>query len=122
MVFIDEVQNYLHLPTPIEDVLSTSRSYGVGWHLAHQYRHQLPDKLRKSLDANARSKICFALDPDDAHDMARQAPELTAGTSRRCQHATSMPSSWLTASEPAGCRHGRFRLNRSSVTNSSSEK
>ena len=66
MVFIDEVQNYLHLPTPIDDVLATSRSYGVAWHLAHQYRKQLPDKLRSALDVNARSKICFALDPDDA--------------------------------------------------------
>ncbi|TAM66488.1 MAG: type IV secretory system conjugative DNA transfer family protein [Microbacteriaceae bacterium] len=78
MVFIDEVQNYLHLPTKIEDVLSTSRSYGVAWHLAHQYRAQLPATLRKGLDANARSKICFALEPDDAKDMARLAPELTA--------------------------------------------
>lgn len=78
MIFIDEVQNYLHLPTPIDDVLATSRSYGVGWHLAHQYRKQLPDKLRAALDVNARSKICFALDPDDARDLAKQAPQLTA--------------------------------------------
>ena len=77
MVFIDEVQNYLHLPTPIDDVLATSRSYGVAWHLAHQYRKQLPDKLRSALDVNARSKICFALDPDDARDLAKLAPQLT---------------------------------------------
>ena len=78
MVFIDEVQNYLHLPTPIDDVLATSRSYGVAWHLAHQYRDQLPSKMRTALDVNARTKICFGLDPDDARDMARQAPLLTA--------------------------------------------
>lgn len=78
MVFIDEVQNYLHLPTPIDDVLATSRSYGVAWHLAHQYRDQLPAKLRSALDVNARSKICFALDADDARDLAKQAPTLTA--------------------------------------------
>lgn len=77
MVFIDEVQNYLHLPTPIDDVLATSRSYGVAWHLAHQYRKQLPDKLRSALDVNARSKVCFALDPDDARDLAKLAPQLT---------------------------------------------
>lgn len=76
MVFIDEVQNYLHLPTPIADVLATSRSYGVAWHLAHQYRDQLPASIRSALDVNARSKICFALQPDDARDLARQAPEL----------------------------------------------
>jgi energy-coupling factor transporter ATP-binding protein EcfA2 len=78
MVFIDEVQNYLHLPTPIDDVLATSRSYGVAWHLAHQYRKQLPDKLRAALDVNARSKVCFALDPDDARDLSKLAPQLTA--------------------------------------------
>jgi len=78
MVFVDEVQNYLHLPTSIGDALATSRSYGVAWHLAHQYREQLPVAMRAAFDANARSKICFALGPDDARDMARMAPQLVA--------------------------------------------
>lgn len=78
MVFIDEVQNYLHLPTSIGDALATSRSYGVAWHLAHQYREQLPAAMRAAFDTNARSKICFALGPDDARDMARMAPQLAA--------------------------------------------
>jgi hypothetical protein len=34
-VVIDEVQQYLHLPVSIDDALSRSRSYGIGWHLAH---------------------------------------------------------------------------------------
>lgn len=78
MVFIDEVQNYLHLPTPIGDAMSVFRSYGVGLHVAHQYREQLPATMRAGFDANARSKLCFALEPDDARDMAKQAPTLTA--------------------------------------------
>lgn len=78
MIFIDEVQNYLHLPTTVENAMSVFRSYGVGLHVAHQYRKQLPDTMRSGLDANARSKICFALDSDDAHDMAKRAPALTA--------------------------------------------
>lgn len=78
MVFVDEVQRYLNLPTPIADVLATSRSYGVAWHLAHQYRAQLPPGLRSALDTNARSKICFALASDDARDMAKQSPQLAA--------------------------------------------
>ncbi len=78
MVFIDEVQNYLHLPTSIADALATSRSYGVAWHLAHQYRGQLPPAMRAALDTNARSKICFAVGPDDARDLARMAPQLSA--------------------------------------------
>lgn len=78
MIFIDEVQNYLHLPTSVENAMSVFRSYGVGLHVAHQYRKQLPDQMRSGLDANARSKICFALESDDAHDMAKRAPTLTS--------------------------------------------
>jgi hypothetical protein len=76
MIFIDEVQNYLHLPTTVENAMSVFRSYGVGLHVAHQYRKQLPDTMRSGLDANARTKICFGLDSDDASDMAKRAPAL----------------------------------------------
>jgi hypothetical protein len=77
VVVIDEVQQYLHLPVSIDDALSRSRSYGVGWHLAHQHRAQLPTSTRAAIDSNAKSKIVFRpLDPDDATAMARQAPDL----------------------------------------------
>lgn len=76
MVFVDEVQQFLNLPTSIADALATSRSYGVGWHLAHQFRDQLSPAMRSAFDANARSKVIFALGPDDARDMARMAPRL----------------------------------------------
>lgn len=78
MIFVDEVQNYLHLPTSIDDALAVSRSYGVAWHLAHQHRGQLPPAMRAGLDANARTKLCFALPAADARDLAKQAPQLTA--------------------------------------------
>jgi hypothetical protein len=78
-VVIDEVHQYLHLPVSIDDALSRSRSYGVGWHLAHQHRTQLPPSTRAAADSNAKSKIVFQpLDPDDAHAMARRAPDLEA--------------------------------------------
>lgn len=78
MIFIDEVQEYLHLPTPIENAMSIFRSYGVGLHAAHQFRDQLPPRMRAGLDANARTKISFALEPADAADMAKLAPTLRA--------------------------------------------
>lgn len=77
MVFIDEVQNYLHLPTSLDSALGVFRSYGVGLHVAHQHRNQLPQTMRAAFDANARSKIAFTLEPDDAREIAKQAPELT---------------------------------------------
>lgn len=45
-IYIDEVQQFLHLPTSIADALATSRSYGVSWNLAHQFRDQLPAQMR----------------------------------------------------------------------------
>ena len=72
-VFIDEVQDYLSLPTDLSDALSQARGLGVGLTLAHQYRAQLPPTLRAGIDANARNKIVFGLNGTDARDMASQA-------------------------------------------------
>ena len=77
-IYIDEVQQFLHLPTSIADALATSRSYGVSWNLAHQFRAQLPTAMRAAFDANARNKIVFACAPDDARDFARMGSGLTA--------------------------------------------
>jgi len=78
MVFVDEVQQFLNLPTSIADALATSRSYGVGWHVAHQFRGQLAPPMRAAFDANARNKIVFAVGPDDARDFARMSQALDA--------------------------------------------
>lgn len=75
-IYIDEVQQFLNLPTSIADALATSRSYGVSWNLAHQFRAQLPAAMRSAFDANARNKIVFASSADDARDLARMAPAL----------------------------------------------
>jgi hypothetical protein len=76
-VWIDEVQNYLHLPTSLDAALNASRSLGVGWHLAHQFRAQLPPAMAAAVDSNARNKLVFRpSDPKDAAAFARQAPEL----------------------------------------------
>lgn len=75
-IYIDEVQQFLNLPTSIADALATSRSYGVSWNLAHQFRAQLTSGMRSAFDANARNKIVFALGADDARDLARMAPAL----------------------------------------------
>jgi hypothetical protein len=77
-VFIDELQDYLSLPTDISDALSQARGLGMALTLAHQYREQLPPEIRAGVDANARNKIVFGLNSADAKDMAAMAPELTA--------------------------------------------
>lgn len=69
-IYIDEAQNFLHLGD-LAEALEQSRSLGAAWHLAHQHRAQMPDKLLKAIDANARNKIIFGLEDDEAKAAAR---------------------------------------------------
>ncbi|MBV9919569.1 MAG: hypothetical protein JOY78_01770, partial [Pseudonocardia sp.] len=78
MVYVDEVQDYLRLPTDLSDALATSRSLRVGWHLAHQYRDQLSLGTRAAFEANARSRICFQLNASDARAMAAGQSVITS--------------------------------------------
>ena len=77
-LYIDELQDYLSLPTDLSDALAQARGLGLGLTLAHQYRDQLPPDIRAGVDANARNKIAFGLSAKDAKDMAAMAPELSA--------------------------------------------
>ncbi len=77
-LYIDELQDYLSLPTDLSDALAQARGLGLGLTLAHQYRDQLPSDIRSGIDANARNKICFGLNSKDAKDMESMAPELSA--------------------------------------------
>jgi hypothetical protein len=75
-VYIDELQDYLSLPTDLSDALAQARGLGVGLTMAHQYRDQLPPDIRAGVDANARNKICFGVNATDARAMAAMAPGL----------------------------------------------
>lgn len=75
-IFIDELQDYLALPTDLSDALAQARGLGVGLVLAHQYRSQLSPAIRAGIDANTRNKIVFGLNAGDAKDMAAMAPDL----------------------------------------------
>lgn len=75
-VYIDELQDYLALPTDLADALAQARGLGVGITMAHQYRGQLPPEIRAGIDANARNKIIFGLNGTDAKEVAHMAPEL----------------------------------------------
>ena len=77
-IYIDELQDYISLPTDLSDALAQARGLGVGICMAHQYRDQLPPNIRSGIDANSRNKVCFGLNSGDAKDMAAMAPELEA--------------------------------------------
>jgi len=49
-----------------------SRSYGLSMVLAHQHLDQLPERMRRAVLANARSKVVFQATADDARVLARE--------------------------------------------------
>jgi len=75
-IFIDELQDYLSLPTDLSDALAQARGLGVALTMAHQYRGQLPPEIRSGIDANARNKIVFGLNGEDAKAMAAMSKDL----------------------------------------------
>jgi DNA helicase HerA-like ATPase len=77
MVVIDEFQNYLHLPTDLADVLAQARGLGVGLTLAHQHLAQLHPSVRAAVLANARSRVTFTTNHDDASVLVRSDDRLT---------------------------------------------
>jgi hypothetical protein len=70
MVYVDEFQDYMHLPLDFADALAQARSLGVGFTLAHQHLHQLDPAMRASVLANAQSRIAFRLASEDARMVA----------------------------------------------------
>jgi hypothetical protein len=77
-IYIDELQDYLHLPTDLADALAQARGLGVGFTLAHQHLGQLPTAMRTAVLSNARSRVVFQLGHEDATTMAKGHAELTA--------------------------------------------
>lgn len=69
-VYVDEFQDYLHLPLDFADALTQARGLGVGFIAAHQYLHQLEPAMRSALLANAQSRVAFRLPSEDARVIA----------------------------------------------------
>lgn len=75
---IDECQNFLNLPYPVEDMLAEARGLRGSFVLAHQHLGQLTRELREGISTNARNKLYFNAGPEDARDLARHTlPQLS---------------------------------------------
>lgn len=95
-VFVDEVYDFIHaIPGDLSDALAQSRSLGVAWYMAHQYRQQLTPAMRAAIDTNARNKICFGLSADDAHDMAKSSHQLEALDFIRLPRFAAYVNTWI---------------------------
>ncbi len=73
-VYVDEFQDYMHLPLDFADALAQARSLGVGFVAAHQYLHQLDPAMRSAVLANAQSRVAFRLPGEDARVLAADSP------------------------------------------------
>jgi hypothetical protein len=111
-LYVDEVQSYLTLPSPLADMLAEARGYHLSLCLAHQHLGQLPREMREALAANARTKLYFQLSLQDAHALARELePELTAHDLANLPRHTAAAASAKPA-RPAGrsrCRQNHCR-------------
>ncbi len=76
-LYLDEFQNYLHLPQSLDDVLAESRAYRLNLTLANQHLSQLREATRQAVIANARSKVAFQLSQDDARQLAHEFAPLS---------------------------------------------
>lgn len=76
MVYVDEVQDYLHLGTDLGEALAQARGYGVGFHLTHQFVAQLPTEMKAAIVSNARTRVGFQLGHADATELAKGHTEL----------------------------------------------
>jgi hypothetical protein len=70
-LYIDEVHNYLSIPTSLEQMLAEARAFHMAMCMAHQSLSQLPQDMREGLGANARNKIYFRLEAGDSRQVER---------------------------------------------------
>lgn len=78
MVYVDEFQEYLRLPTPLPDIFAAARGLGVGFTVANQHLDQLTPSVRAAVLGNAGSRVIFRLNEVDAPQLARDSQTLTA--------------------------------------------
>jgi hypothetical protein len=125
-VYVDECDNFLHLPIGLDDALAESRSYRLSWTLTHQHLGQL-SKTRA--DANARNDTYFAhptgrAPPGPAHQPPpdRRRPQPSSRLPDRLppdvrrptrtplhppDPATTTLDPWLASTSPAGSGSSR---------------
>ena len=67
---VDEVENFV--TDAFKDILSEARKWKLSLVLAHQFREQLPPKLRAAVLANVGSIVAFQTMGEDADSLARE--------------------------------------------------
>ena len=70
IIYLDEFQNYT--TGSLTTMFAELRKFGIGFVLAHQYLHQIPQDIRNAVLGNIGTIICFNLGQADAQYMAKE--------------------------------------------------
>lgn len=70
MLYMDEFQNFT--TESLVNMFSELRKFKVGLTLAHQYLHQLDDKIKRGILGNAGTIISFRIGTEDAMYMSKE--------------------------------------------------
>ncbi len=73
-LYVDEFQNFV--TDTFVSMLSESRKYGLGVHLANQYFSQLPKPLQDAVLGNVGTLLAFEVGVDDAERLAKECRPL----------------------------------------------
>ena len=74
-LYVDEFQNLV--TDAFASLLSESRKYGLGVHLANQYFGQLPPKLQNAILGNIGTTVVFEVGSDDAETLSKEFYPMT---------------------------------------------
>lgn len=74
-LYVDEFQNFT--TDTFASMLSESRKYGLGLHIANQYLSQLPETIRDSVFGNVGTMLVFEVGVEDAKMLAREFAPIT---------------------------------------------
>ncbi len=77
-LYIDEFSHFVSLAGSLADTLAQARKLHLPLTLAHQHLGQLSDEMREAIMANARTRIVFQTNWNDARVFAHEFAPLTA--------------------------------------------
>jgi hypothetical protein len=85
LVAIDEFESIVQLAGAWEDFLEQARGLRAGLVLAHQHWNQLPRDIAHAVANNAKTKLAFRLEHEDANALAPQLRPLTSNDLERLE-------------------------------------
>ncbi|MFH6649284.1 type IV secretory system conjugative DNA transfer family protein [Streptococcus suis] len=89
-IYVDETPSFLGIPNAnLDEALSQSRQFNVGWAIGFQHLAQMPSNLKAGIESNTANKIVFGLNLNEAKEMAKSTLEFAK------EDFYSLPPFWV---------------------------